>query len=254
MSLEDAQREADAGALKLARVLQSGAALDRYAYGDRPLREEIIQTIANDDGEDVAVVTRNLYGALVLNTPRAMFVDIDFATHDRSAPAGGFFRRLFGRASSTEVEERSVQQVQTWVKQQPDLGVRVYRTCAGLRCLVTNQTFDPTAPATIELLHSVGSDPLYVRLCQAQACFRARLTPKPWRCGIAAPPARYPSTSAKRESRFHKWQSGYARTSAKYSVCRLLQHFGAADVHPEIGPIVELHDQFTCSPTDRPLA
>ncbi len=47
-----------------------------YAYGDRPLREEIVRSVAGD-GERAAVVTRNSFGCLVLNTAGVLFVDVD---------------------------------------------------------------------------------------------------------------------------------------------------------------------------------
>ncbi|HZK81527.1 MAG TPA: hypothetical protein VFC46_10680, partial [Humisphaera sp.] len=210
VSLEDAQRDANARALELARKFQAGASLDRYSYGDRPLREEVVQTLTDNNGNDVAVVTRNLYGALILNASSAMFIDVDFASHGQIAPTGGFFRRLFfGKESPDDAEQRCLKQIRAWAARQPGVGLKIYRTCAGLRCLVTNQTFDPTRPHTIELLRDIGSDPLYVRLCQSQACFRARLTPKPWRCGTPLPPARFPLNSAAAESSFNQWRTEY---------------------------------------------
>lgn len=254
VSLEDAQRQADARAVELAQIMQTGGLPDRYAYGDRPLREEIVQTIANDAGDRAAIVTRNLYGALVLNTAGAMFIDIDFARGGEPALQRGMLGRLFGRGRPDDGEQRGLERLKAWADQQTGLGLRIYRTCAGLRCLVTTQTVDPTRPETIELLHNVGSDPLYVRLCQAQSCFRARLTPKPWRCGAPTPPTHYPWTTEIQESSFRTWQSNYERLIQKHGVCRLLRHIGPTDVHPEIQPILALHDRFTCSPPDRPLA
>src|SRR5437588_4392853 len=43
----------------------------RYPYGDQPLPEPLVHELAG------AVVTRNSYGALVLNAQNLMFVDID---------------------------------------------------------------------------------------------------------------------------------------------------------------------------------
>jgi len=256
VSVEDAQRKADARALALAEKLRMGARLDRYAYGDRALHEEVVQTVGADAG--TAVVTRNLYGTLVLNAARAMFMDVDFPDTGPAKPSGGMFGRLFGKpapAAPDDREARAMQQVQSWAAQHSDLGVRVYRTCAGLRCLITSQPFDPKNAETISLLRGIGSDPLYVRLCQAQGCFRARLTPKPWRCGLASSPlARYPWNGSKEEAGFRAWLTKYERHMEGYSVCRLLTHVGPPLPHPEIAPVLELHDKFTCGPADQPLA
>ena len=61
----------DADRHRLAEIFASGQQLDRYSYGDRPVREEIVQTLSRD-----AVVTRNAYGALVLNAARAMGIEV----------------------------------------------------------------------------------------------------------------------------------------------------------------------------------
>ena len=240
--------------MELNRLFESGTPLNRYGYGDRALREEIVQTVANGAHTDAAVVTRNAYGALVLNTASTMFIDVDFPSDGKAAGTGGLFRRLLGKTASPGPQETALQQVQDWAGQQPSLGLRVYRTCAGLRCLVTNRTYDPARAETMEILRSIGSDPLYIRLCQAQACFRARLTPKPWRCGVPMRPPKYPWADAAAESQFRQWQTGYQRSIQGYSVCRLLQHFGPEPVHPEIRPILDLHDRFVCERPDRPLA
>src|SRR5437762_1061454 len=78
LSVEDARRRAEARAIELSVKLRDGVPLNRYLYGDRPLREEIVRAIKDGAGEDVAIITRNVYGALILNTRRAMFIDVDF--------------------------------------------------------------------------------------------------------------------------------------------------------------------------------
>jgi len=224
--------------------------LNHYGYSDRPLREEIVQSIAGPSGEMAAVITRNLYGALVLNTSRAMFIDVDFPQ----------------RQESDAREESALNKIHDWLAARPNIGLRVYRTCAGLRCLITNQTYDPTSSESVELLGGIGSDPLYVRLCKAQACFRARLTPKPWRLSADASPAQstwarllrigrsknrpiekapggFPWLDPGQERRFRDWQSRYEALAVKYSVCRFVSHLGATTVLPEIQQIITLHDQ-----------
>src|ERR1700682_334144 len=50
----------------------NAAPAHQYQYGDRPLPEPIIKEFGPS-----AVVTRNAYGALVLNTDNLMFADVD---------------------------------------------------------------------------------------------------------------------------------------------------------------------------------
>ncbi|HTP09825.1 MAG TPA: hypothetical protein VMP08_16325, partial [Anaerolineae bacterium] len=120
--------------------------------------------------------------------------------------------------------------------------------------LITNQTFDPGQSYTLDMLREFESDPLYVRLCKAQECFRARLTPKPWRCNMAPPPWRYPWTNADVEIRYRSWERSYEQASRSYAVCKLMKELGPHEVHPDVMPILKLHDQLTGIGIDRPLA
>jgi hypothetical protein len=229
VSLEDARQQADARARELAKLFtEQGRPFDRYSYGSRPLREEIVDT------RDGAVISRNLYGALVLNAERAMFVDIDF-----------------GDDPTPEHEQRALADARAWA-QRHSLAMRVYRTFAGLRYLVTSATFDPKAPGTTQLLQDAGSDPLYVKLCAAQSSFRARLTPKPWRVGLRPPHERFPFESEDNEANFRTWQAGYERASARYAACKVMDEIANSPAHADVAPILELHDRMACS--DHPLA
>jgi hypothetical protein len=244
-SVEEARRLADARALELGRMMAEGRPLNHYMYGEQPLREEAIRIVQ----PEMAVITRNLYGALVLNAARAMFIDVDFG----EAKGPGFMGRLFGKSSYSS-EEVALGRVLEWSSRHRDLGLRVYRTCAGLRCLVTNCPFDPASATALDLLREIGSDPLYVRLCQAQGCFRARLTPKPWRCGGYMPPGRFPRTNQQEQARFQEWLTDYERRSAGYGVCRFAEHLGPTDIHPELQWILKAHDEVACGSPGGTLA
>ncbi len=220
ISVADAQRDADARALELDRLFASGQRLDRYGYSDRPVREEVLE-----QHPDLAI-TRNVYGAQILNAANAMFVDIDFADDPaREAPA--------------------LERLRTWSAAH-GLATRVYRTAAGLRALVTNQPFDPKSDATATLLHEVGCDPLYVRLCQVQASFRARLTAKPWRIAMRPPSVRWPFDGPGMAERFEAWLASYESASQAVVACRFVEAIGPAIVAPVIAPVLALHDARAC--------
>jgi hypothetical protein len=253
VSREDAQRQADDRVRELEQKVRAGEPLHRYGYGERPLREEITQGLSNDTGREVAVVTRNVYGALVLNADNAMFIDIDFSDEGTSSSTGGESRWGFGKRAPSQ-EDQHVERITAWAGRYPDLGLRVYRTAAGLRCLITNQLFEPGQADTLDILRAFESDPLYVRLCQAQSCFRARLTPKPWRCNMNTPPARYPWENYDLEIRYRKWEQRYAQASRSYSVCKLVKQLGPQQVHPDVAAILALHDRMTGVDDQRPLA
>jgi hypothetical protein len=252
-SVADAQRRADDRVKELAQRVGLGEQLNRYSYGERPLREEITQGVTIDAGREVAVVTRNLYGALVLNAANAMFIDIDFSDKSTTASSGGGFQWGFGKRVPSQEEQR-VERITTWARHYPDLGIRIYRTFAGLRCLITNQLFEPGRSDTPDILRALESDPLYIRLCQAQDCFRARLTPKPWRCNIDTPPSRYPWESNDHEVQYRLWERRYEQASRSYAVCKLAKQLGPPEIHPDVAPILALHDQLTGIEANRPLA
>jgi hypothetical protein len=93
-----------------------------------------------------------------------------------------------------------------------------------------------------------------VKLCRGQGCFRARLTPKPWRCGIGKPPSRYPWETVQAERVYREWEETYDRAAAGYTVCRLVREIGERALHPDIAPIVALHDRMACSTREMGLA
>ena len=253
VSIEEAQQRADLRLASLALKVAAGEELNRYGYGERLLREEITQGISSSAGSEIAVVTRNLYGALVLNTLNAMFIDIDFPEKSLGTSPAGALQRMLGR-QTPNIQEQYVQRIETWASRRPELGMRIYRTYGGLRCLVTNQLFDPGRPDSTDILQSLNSDPLYMRLCKAQECFRARLTPKPWRCEVDNPPSRYPWTNSGSEAIYRQWQHKYERASAQHAVCKFIKQIGPNVIHPDVAPILTLHDSATGATRELPLA
>src|ERR1017187_2083814 len=96
-SVAEAQSLADQAAQQLAGRFEHGDFPPKHGgyYPDCPFREPVIQEIKNDVGETAAVITRNSYGCLVLNTARVMFVDVDLPEPKPT----GLFKRLFGGAA-----------------------------------------------------------------------------------------------------------------------------------------------------------
>lgn len=252
-SQEDAEQKADIKIKELNGKFLAGRQLDRYLYGDRPMREEILKVIKNRSGQEIAILTRNSYGAQILNTINAMFIDIEFVPESQMEMLGRRFNNWLGQSSASQ-EELYLEQIEAWSKQHPYIAMRVYRTFAGLRCLVTNDLFDPRDQNAIQIQRSLGSDPLYIRLCQAQESFRARLTPKPWRCGVGQPPSKYPWESDQEEIRYRQWESDYAARSSKYMTCRLVREIGGSSRHPEIEAVLDLHDEIARTDSNQPLA
>ncbi|MDX2005428.1 MAG: hypothetical protein SFU83_09145 [Meiothermus sp.] len=266
LSLEDARHKARlALEARIARK-ERGERLGSYPKDGRPLREEVVEEVTDADGRRVAVVTRNAAGCLVLNTARVMFVDLDFANQHvpwKLPSAGSLLEALTGwlrprpkvSVPPPHTEEGLLHKVREWHAQHPDWTIRVYRTRAGLRLLAAHDLFDPAAPAVRAWMEDLGADLRYIRLCQSQACFRARLTPKPWRMKgdrMKRPTTRYPWASGQEERAQREWERVYASRIRNFSVCKVLANLGSSPVDPEAEQILLLHDRYVLG--DKPLA
>jgi hypothetical protein len=232
--------------------------LDRYAYGERPPREEILDEHRDSQGNQVAVVTRNSYGCKVLNAANGMFIDIDLPRATVRGGLGYFFKRILGKVPEAPrghpQEAQILALLERFSQTSAGWGMRVHRTFAGLRCLTTHSAVDPASPTTVEILQSVGSDPLYTRLCTAQECFRARLTPKLWRCAFRTSTIRYPRQSDRQKSAFERWEREYTARSQDLPTSRVPCAIGNSAIAPEIRQMLDFHDTFTKSDSDLPLA
>ncbi|PWK06220.1 hypothetical protein C8D84_11839 [Psychrobacter immobilis] len=63
----------------------------------------------------------------------------------------------------------------------PTESFRLYQTPAGFRIIATHDVVLPSNRLVAEWFAYFHADTNYVRLCQVQQCFRARITAKPWR-------------------------------------------------------------------------
>ncbi|MCC7407317.1 MAG: hypothetical protein IT442_04550 [Phycisphaeraceae bacterium] len=254
----DAQRVAEERLARLADRVRGRAELQHgYDYGQRPMREEIIQelpTLTSRGGRASAVVTRNSYGSLILNTSDLLFIDVD-----APPPPSGLFAKLFGAARRAQLLRQStLDNILASLKTTPAGGsgadYRVYETAAGFRVMGVGRAYDPCADQTHALMQSLGADPAFVRLCRAQKCFRARLTPKPWRCGQPLPPGRHPREEPDTQAAFDRWLARYDQACRDKATCRLLETVGRDAVSPELADLVAFHDQTTCAAGTLPLA
>jgi len=144
-----------------------------------------------------------------------------------------------------------VAQIEEVVAQRPDLGFRLYKTQMGFRLIATDKRHGPASRATIDLMQRLGSDPLYVKLCEKQECFRARISPKPWRIGQGRPPVRYPDE--KTQASYDAWCGDYDRRAQEYATCRFVRHLGAPAADAEIDALVRLHDKYCQAASDKEL-
>jgi hypothetical protein len=295
-SQADAQSMADARADDALQRIVAGEPLDRrerkLAYNGAsgvPIREEVLAR----HGEEV--ITRNAYGAHCLNSPNALFADIDFTGERNTRPAVvafavlamasaafGFTQRswgttfvllfvsllvsaplasLFARLAVTAsggAERIAYKRLVDFVAAHPVWNIRLYRTPAGYRVLATHAPFEPRAEEVQQFFSAVAADPVYVRMCTNQNCFRARLTAKPWRIGINTHmrprPGIWPVQPALVGIR-NEWIALYEARAAGFAACRYIESMGSGAVHASLQPVIDLHDRVSrAHETDTVLA
>lgn len=248
-SQSDAERlavqRADA---KISQLQQQPSAEEAYGYGMGLLPEQLIEELAFD-GQVVAIITRNNYGCLVLNASNVLFADIDLP----EPPLGfwGSLKTMFGQDATEStnapiIDLGLLEKIKNLCAEDPQFGLRLYKTKAGYRAAITHRAFEPGSREADKLLEQLGSDKLYVRLCERQACFRARLTPKPWRLKISNVPTRYPFKTADHKKWFEDWVAGYEKASKAYSVCNPLGNFGNPQIADNVELILQVHDLYCC--------
>jgi len=214
-----------------------------YEYWTGYIKEEVIDRVEAPGGKELAVITRNSYGALVLNSESVMFGDIDL-------PEVGFIAKMmeyFGKPKKDK--SYFLQQIENYQKLHPELSIYVYETFAGLRFVVVNDTYSPTDKFVNEVFKALHVDPLYMKLCEYQTCFRARLTPKPWRIGMPRPETRFPRSDITAIADFKLWLKRYDESSENKTAVKLLKKFGVHHIDPDVLKVLDVHDYYACKPS-----
>jgi hypothetical protein len=255
VSVEDAQEKARARIQKWTTRLAQGLSIGGdnnsdadYEYQTGEIREELLEEIYNEDQRLIAALTRNRYGALVLNTDTLVIADVDI----KSKTIGEIFAGWFGK----KVDKRAqcLAQIKACYQHYPHLNFIIYQTYAGFRVMITGHHHSPAATQTAALFKELAADELYARLCRVQDCFRARLSPKPWRCQATVPPHRFPRLTEEQQTAFANWQRDYETRSQKYAVCYKIEQLGKHYISPEVDKILTLHDAYVLKSKPLPLA
>jgi len=290
-----AQAHADARAEEALRKGLSGEKLPRRepkvpyngAEGT-PIREEVVSRHRE------SVITRNSYGAKCLNVPNVFFADIDFEADFSLRSCLAYFAillaaamlifsiaptrpiaffgmlavltlgtfvlnyiRQFAKNLRGGAEQIAIARVRRFVERNAAWHVRLYRTPAGLRVLALHKTFEPNSPEVAEAFRALAVDPVYARMCLRQQCFRARVSPKPWRIGISdhlrPRPGVWP-VAAERLPLRNAWMRNYDAKSLGHASCAFIESMGSGIVHPEALFVQELHDELSQASRALPLA
>lgn len=294
-SQADAQLMAEARAEEALQRIVSGEPLARrerkVAYNGAagvPIREEVLAR----HGEQV--ITRNAYGAHCLNSPDALFADVDF--HQERGPKPALFAfvalalasvaagvlmaslkttfvllfvslvaaiplaHLFVRLAELAgggAEKIARKRIAGFIAAKPDWSLRLYRTPAGYRVLATHRPFSANEEDVQHFFSSICADPIYVRMCMNQHCFRARLTAKPWRIGISEHlrprsgvwPVQPELVAARAE-----WVARYEAEAAAFAACHYVDSMGSGVIHDSLQQAVDLHDRESGALSGAPLA
>lgn len=292
-SLAEAQAMADTRARETFDRMLAGETLSRseprvpYDAEGLPIREQIVER----DGD--IVITRNSYGARCLNSPNVLFADVDFdepkSTWNKyyflaallAAAIAGVVSRNIGvflvasifaigiavnlaktrgrqlHRANGGPEQRARAPIDAFVAAHPDWHLRLYRTPNGFRLLAMHRVFDPNDPTVVEFFKAIGADPYYALLCQRQHCFRARVSPKPWRIDIdesRMPRPRWWPIDADRLIERERWVAVYERKSEAYASCRFVESLGSRDYVSQTQAVQRLHDSMCRAESALPLA
>lgn len=229
-------------ASKLKQIISRGFyALREYEYWNGYIREEVIDEIKSSDGRLLGVLTRNNYGAIVLNAESVFFGDIDVSKETLFSK----LLQLFGKPKKDKAYH--IANIEQFQKQNNQYTIKVYETFAGLRVVIVNRIFEQDYAAVNSIFASLGADPLYVTLCKVQSCYRARLTPKPWRIGVDRPLFRFPRLEQYELDGFSEWLTDYDLAAKTYRTVKMAAVFGSDSVHPDVARILEVHDQYACA-------
>ena len=146
--------------------------------------EPIVEIDGFCDATKDAWLTVNRYNAVVLNSRTMLIADIDFGDERLNAYAGArdVEEVIEGLDHLALLDEELLEHdiKLPFAKQ----SYRIYRTHSGCRVICTSMCFPHPGLfgyAAKRFMQFLKSDPQYIALCDTQDCYRARLTPKPWR-------------------------------------------------------------------------
>lgn len=170
--------------------------------------------------------------------------------------------------------------IQKRIASYPNESFRLYETPAGFRIIATHDSVLPKDDVVTEWFAYFHADANYVRLCQSQQCFRARLTAKPWRMTEVTeqkvlekdiPTKDFWSLpvddvdAEENEPRYaelearDKWLANYDKFAKSYKACRHIESFNGREVSNNkrtpaaISEFVRWHDAVCQVDRDLPL-
>ncbi len=237
LSIEDAVSDG-MKRLQVAQNIINNTTQQLEAY-EADIIEEVIDEIDRNN-----IITRNRYGALVLNCKNLMFIDVD-----DYAPQLNFFNLFKKKKSKKEI---ILERIEKTILTLNDLNLdfRIYETFNGYRIIVTGKSFEPRTAESKTLMNKFYADPLYKTLCEKQNCYRARLTPKPYRMKIKAHKVIFPERNDSQQADHNNWVQYYESESSQFSSCYFIKSYGVNTNNT----IINYHDKMTNTIAKKKLA
>jgi hypothetical protein len=227
VSVDEARIRATEKAEKVKRKIKGEKHLfDEY---EAEIREEILRIL-----DDHSAITRNRYGAQVLNAEKLLILDID----KPKSSFGDLFKKKDAAQDKIKIFEM-VKKLASTSKYQA-YAFRIYETYQGARVIVLGKDFNARDPDTGRIMSEFHCDRLYMTLCQKQGCFRARLTPKPYRMNLRRYKVQFPREGD--DAELQGWLADYERESRNFSTCRFVEQVGTRH---SINDVVQFHDEIT---------
>ena len=221
-SREDAREEAKSKAINIENRINHR---DPKAEYEVIIKEHVHEII---DESNIISICR--YGAKILNTMTYTILDLDDCKP-------GLFD-LFGRAKNVSLKNRIIDHFERHVSRFPELGsdFRIYETTKGIR-VIGKQYVPPEGRRYTSMMRKLSVDRIYIELSKKQNCYRARITPKPYR--IKTETIRIKSPLDCETDTYRHWSEKYDTASQNYSVVRLVKTMGK-DFSQDA--VIQLHD------------
>lgn len=141
-----------------------------------------------------------------------------------------------------------LKKIESFLEKYPKWGIRAYETPAGLRLLITHKTMQPNDDEVSLFFKLMDVDPIYARMCKNQQCFRARVSPKPWRMDmdsrIRPRPGIWPVKEQYMATR-EKWIEEYSKKAESFAACRFIKSLGNTTVDNKVAEVIQLHDKLS---------
>ena len=223
VSKDDARRLLLERAEQIENRIQRKAGIDEY---ESEIKEAIAQEI---DVHNVITVCR--YGALILNTTQYSVYDLD--SYHKS------MFDFFGSMRHMSLKQRIAHKFKINAAKIPELGssFRIYETSKGIR-VIGKHYLDPSHKRFMKIMLALCADYTYSILCIKQRCFRARLTPKPYRMKIDTYKVLSPLECE--TASYQSWAAMYASEAQAFSVVKLIEAIGEDFSHE---PVIAEHDR-----------